>query len=110
MPNLKIYVNEALFPFCRHQLASALEPIRAQLCTDLDVPPGAFQFAVLPVMAMPDLPRVAVEMFILPRTDRARKKITALCTTLRAMVEPATGTHVAVRANLLDPATHVALK
>lgn len=72
MPNLKIYVDESLYPACRDQLASALGAIRAQLCADLDVAPAACQFAVMPVLAMPDLPRVAVEMFILPRPDRTR--------------------------------------
>ena len=110
MPNLKIYVDEGLYPTCKDRLASALEPIRTRLCADLDVPPNACQFAVMTVLAMPDLPRVGVEMFILPRPDRTREKITAVCTTLQAMVEAATGTHVAVRAGQLDPATYVALK
>ena len=110
MPNLKIYIDESMYPACRDQLASALGPIRAQLCTDLDVRVADCQFAVLPVMAMPDLPRVGVEFLIMPRPDRTREKITEVCITLRAMVEAATGTHVAVRATTLDPVTYVALK
>lgn len=110
MPNLKIYVDETLYPGCRDQLVAALMPIRAMLCAELEVPPAACQFAVLPVLALPDLPRVGVEMQILPRPDRTRARVTAICAMLRERVAAATGTHVAVRASMLDPQTYVALK
>lgn len=110
MPNLKIYVDETLYPACRDRLALALVPIRAQLCADLDVPVAACQFAVIPVLAMPDLPRIGVEMQILPRPDRSRDRVTAVCARLRDKLVEVTGTHVAVRASMLDPQTYVALK
>lgn len=110
MPNLKIFVDETLYPDCRTALAQALGPIRDMLCKDLHVDVPACQFAVLAVGAMPDLPRVNVEMAILPRPERTRDVVLAVCGKLRAMVEDVTKTHVAVRVTALDPATYVALK
>lgn len=110
MPNLKIFVDDTLYPDCRSALAQALGPIRDMLCKDLRVDVPACQFAVLPVGAMPDLPRVNVEMALLPRPERTREAILAVCGKLRAMVEDATKTHVAVRVTALDPETYIALK
>ncbi len=110
MPNVKIYVDEAIYPNCRDSLVSALVPIRSMLCGALNVPPAACQFAVLSVLALPDLPRVGVELQILPHPKRTKDRVTEVCTTLRDMVSAATGTHVAVRASMLDPQTYVALK
>ncbi|MEZ5755104.1 MAG: hypothetical protein R3D90_10180 [Paracoccaceae bacterium] len=110
MPNVKIFVDDSLYPGIRAPLTQALGPIRDMLCQDLSVDVPACQFAVLPVGAMPDLPRVNVEMAILPRPDRTREVILAVCAKLRAMVEAATHTHVAVRVTALDPETYIALK
>ena len=110
MPNVKIFVDEALYPGCRDALAAALGPIRDMLCQDLSVDVPACQFAVMPVCAMPDLPRVNVEMQILPRPERTREVVLAVCTKLRAMVGAATAAHVAVRVTALDPETYIALK
>lgn len=110
MPNIKIFVDDSLYPGLRDPLAQALHPIRDMLCRELAVDIPACQFAVLPVGAMPDLPRVNVEMAILPRPDRTRDRVIAVCTQLRQMVEAATQTHVAVRVTALDPETYIALK
>lgn len=110
MPNVKIFVDETLYPDCKAPLAQALGPIREMLCRDLQVDIGACQFAVMPVGAMADLPRVNVEMAILPRPERTREVILSVCGKLRALVEAATRTHVAIRVTALDPETYIALK
>lgn len=110
MPNLKIFVDDALYPDCRTALSQALGPIRDMLCHDLRVEVPACQFAVVPVGAMPDLPRVNVEMAILPRPERTRAVMLAVCGKLRDMIGAATGTTVAVRVTALDPETYIALK
>ncbi len=110
MPNVKIYVDDGLYPVLRAPLLKALGPIRDMLAAELAVELPAFQFAVMPVAAMPDLPRVNVEMAILPRPERTPELILAVCGKLRAMVEAATGTHVAVRSSALDPESYIALK
>lgn len=110
MPNVKIFVDEAIYPDCRAALAQALGPVRDMLCRELQVDIPACQFAVMPVGAMPDLPRVNVEMAILPRPERTRDAILAVCAKLRAMIEAATGTHVSVRVTALDPESYIALK
>lgn len=110
MPNLKIFVDDSLYSGVREPLAQALGPIRDMLCRELAVDVPACQFAVMPVGAMADLPRVNVEMAILPRPERTRERVTHVGLRLREMVEAATGTHVAVRVTALDPETYIALK
>lgn len=110
MPNVKIYVDEAVYPDCRDRLSGALRPIRDMLCGDLAVDAPACQFAVMPVLAMPDLPPVNVELAIMPRPDRTRAVLLGVCAKLREMVGAATGGHVAIRVTTLDPETYIALK
>lgn len=110
MPNVKIYVDEVIYPACRDRLRAALGPILDMLCRDLAVDRTACQLAVMPVLAMPDLPPVNVEMQIMPHPDRTRAALQAVGAKLRDMVGAATGTHVAIRLTTLDPGTYIALK
>ncbi len=110
MPNVKIYVDERIYPTCRDRFPATLGQIRDMLCHDLDVVPPACQFAVIPVLAMPDLPPVNVELHMLPRPERNRAVLLAVCEKLRDMVGAVTGGHVAIRVTTLDPETYIALK
>src|SRR5689334_2330987 len=110
MPNLKIFVDETLYPECRDRLAAALGPIRSMLCDELKVEVPACQLALMPVLAMADLPRVNAEMQILPRPERTRDHMVAVSRRLQDMLSSATGAHVAVRVTSLDPQTYIALK
>lgn len=110
MPNVKIYVDDAIYAACRNRLADALGPVLEMLCHDLTVDRPACQMAVIPVLAMPDLPPVNVEMQIMPRPERTRALLLAVCAKLREMVGDATGAHVAIRVTTLDPETYIALK
>jgi len=49
MPNLKIFIDDTLYPDCKTALAQALGPIRDMLCRDLQVDVPACQFAVVAV-------------------------------------------------------------
>ena len=110
MPNVKIYIDEEIYPDCRDRLSGALRPIRDMLCSDLGVDAPACQFAVMPVLAMPDLSPVNVELAIMPRPERTRALLLAVCEKLREVAGAATGTHVAIRVTTLDPETYIALK
>lgn len=110
MPNLKIYVDEALLPACRTGLTGALPPLRDLLCAALQVDVAACQFAVLPVMGMPDLPRVNAEMHVMPHPDRTRARLLSLAEQVQTMISAATGTHTAVRITTLTPDGYIALK
>lgn len=110
MPNVKIYVDEALYQTCRDRLPDALGPIVDMLCHDLIVDRPACQIAVMPVLALADLPPVNVELQIMPRPERTRALLLAVCAKLREMVGAATGAHVAIRVTTLDPETYIALK
>lgn len=110
MPNVKIYVDDTIYEGCRNRLTGVLGPIRDMLCAALTVDAAACQFAVIPVLAMPDLPPVNVELAIMPRPDRTRERLLAVSGKLREMVGGATGKHVAIRVTTLDPQTYIALK
>lgn len=110
MPNVKIFVDETLMPACRERLIAAMEPLRAILCTDLEVDVPAFQFAIVPVIAMPDLPRVNVEMHVLPHPHRTRDRLLSVAADVQARIAAAAGTHTAVRITTLPPEGYVALK
>lgn len=107
MPNVKIYVDETLLPGCRDGLFAALPPLRAMLCAELNVQIPACQFAILPVMAMPDLPRVNVELQILPHPDRTPERLSSLAQAVQAQVNAVTGTHPHRRAHRHDGARRV---
>src|SRR3569833_4287701 len=78
MLNLKIFVDETLYPECRDRLAAALGPIRTMLCDELKVEVPACQLALMPVLAMADLPPINAEMQILPRPERTRDHMLAV--------------------------------
>lgn len=110
MPNVKIYVDEAIYPPCRDRLPAALGPILDMLSHDLTVDRTACQNAVMPVMAMPGLPPVNVEMQIMPSPERARMVLLAVCAKLRETVSAFTGANIAIRVTTLDPETWIAMK
>jgi hypothetical protein len=110
MPNLKIHIEEAVLAPCKPALVAALPALRALLCRELSVDHSACQLAIVPVLGLPDQPPVNLEVMILPRPDRTRDKLLTLAQTIREMLSPLTGAHVAVRIAHLDPATYVALK
>jgi hypothetical protein len=80
------------------------------LCDALKVEIAACQFAVLPVLAMPDLPRVNVELHIMPHPDRTRERLIAVARRVQAQIGAVTNTHTAVRIVTLVPEGYVALK
>lgn len=110
MPNVKIYVDETHFPAVRQGVAALLPGLRDMLCAELEVDVAACQFAVLPVLALPDQPRLNVELHVLPRASRSRAKLEAVAAELRGQLGQASGLSVAVRIATLDPVTYVALK
>lgn len=110
MPNVKIYVDETIYPACRDGVSAVLGSIVDMLCKDLIVARPACQIAVLPALVLADLPRVNVEIQIMPRPERTRAALLAVCGKLREILGNATGSHVAIRVTTLDPETYIALK
>ena len=110
MPNLKIYVDEVLYDEHRSTLPDMLLSIRKTLCDKLNVDTPTCQLAIIPVVAIPDLPRINVELMILPKPDRTRGHIIELGKTLQTLVSQVVPTQVAVRVATLDSGTYVALK
>lgn len=110
MPNVKLYVDETLLPGCRAALIAALPGLRTMLCDTLKVEGAACQFAVLSVIAMPDLPRVNVEMSLLPHPERTRDILKSLAEAVQSLIAAVAGTHTAVRITTLVPDAYIALK
>ena len=111
MPNMKLYVDETLWPAQAEGLRQALAPMRDLLCRELNVPVAACQLAIVPVWGMADQPSLNIELSILPRPERTRTKLEGVGRDLRALLAPLiTEAAVAVRISALDPETYVALK
>jgi hypothetical protein len=110
MPNVKFYVDETVLPGCRAGLIAALPGLRATLCDTLKVEDAACQFAILSVIAMPDLPRVNVEMHLLPHPDRTQDMLKSLAVAVQSLIGAITGTRTAVRIATLVPDAYIALK
>lgn len=108
MPNVKIYVEQAVMAEHGAAILAALPDLRAMLCAELAVDHAACQFAVMPVQGLMDQPLINIEMMILPRPDRTRDKITHVAQQMRAIFAPVG--HAAIRIAQLDPASYVALK
>jgi len=110
LPNLKIYVEEAVWAEQTDRLLAALPPLREMLCREFSVDSSLCQLAILPVRGLPDQAQVSVEIQILPKPDRTRELIWSVCSQLRSQLKEVTGTLTAVRATALDPATYIALR
>ncbi len=110
MPNVKLYVDETVLSGCRAGLIAALPSLRTMLCDRLKVYDVACQFAILSVIAMPDLPRVNVEMHLLPHPDRTRDMLKSLAAAMQSLIAAVTGTYTAVRIATLVPDAYIALK
>jgi len=110
MPNVKIFVDEVHYPTLRDNLAAALPDLRAMLCAALTVDLAACQFAVIPVLALPDQPALNAELHILPRTERTPRALRQAAQELSDRLRRVTGHHAAVRIATLDPVTYIALK
>ena len=110
MPNVKIFVDDAVYTARGRALREMLPSLRAAICEQLSVPAEACQLAVVPVIGMEGQPSANMEIQYLAKPGRTPEMITAACTALRDVVEAAAGSRPAVRATPLDPATYVALK
>jgi len=111
MPNVKLFVDETLWPERSDAFRAALPPMRELLCRELNVPVAACQIAIVPVWGMDDQPQLNIELSILPRPERTRAKLEALGGDLRTLFTPVVGeARIAVRFSALDPETYVALK
>ncbi|TCU06066.1 hypothetical protein [Rhizobium sullae] len=110
MPNVKIYLDHSLPEQVRLDIQATLAALGNVLCARLQVEMTACQFAIMPVYAMAGLPSVNVELAILPKPERTRKRLEDLAEEIQRLVGEAAGTHVAVRMVLLDPTTYIALK
>ncbi|MCB1395305.1 MAG: hypothetical protein H6898_08155 [Rhodobacter sp.] len=110
MPNVKIYVDHGVLAARATEIQAMLPALRTALCRELSVDISACQLAVIGVTGLPDQPLANVEYQYLLTPQRTRDRITAASTVFRQIVAAATGTHTAVRADALDPATYVALK
>lgn len=110
MPILKIHIDFDLHPEAAAAIRTGLQPLRAMLCRELAVDVSACQISVVNIYGLEDQPQVNTEMFVLPRPERTRERMTEVCHLIRDTLADATGLHVAVRSNMLDAQTYVAVK
>jgi hypothetical protein len=70
MPNVKIFVDEAVYADRKDALRAALPKLRDTICVELSVPVAACQLAIIPVMGMEGQPAANMELQYLATQDR----------------------------------------
>lgn len=103
MPNLKIFVDQALGPETLMALHDALPALRTMLCELLNVPIPLAQLAIVPVLGLSDQAQLAVEMQILPKAERTQDQIAETCVMLRRRLQEIADLKIAVRVTVVDP-------
>jgi hypothetical protein len=110
MPNLKIFVDEAIGLQARARLHAALPSLRDLLCRKLDVDLALAQFALVPVLGLSDQAQLAVEMQILPKPQRTREHLVATCELLRDTLRAIVDVKTAIRVTTVDPENYLVLR
>lgn len=110
MPNMKIYVDRAVWADELEPLVSSMPFVRETLCELLGVDQSACQLAMLPVWGVSGQAPINAELQILPKPDRTRDVVLSVCEELRQILGDGGKRRVAVRVTSLDPDTYVAVK
>lgn len=110
MPNVKIYVDQSIYDDREESLRELLPKLRVAVSEGLNAKVSACQFAVIPVMGLPDQPVANLEIYYVSTAARTKDMVTAACETLRDLLAEVVGGQVAVRATPIIPETYVALK
>lgn len=110
MPNLKMFVGDAVDGASRAKLHADLPRIRDLLCKTLLVDIPLAQFAIVPVLGLADQAQIAIEIQILPKAERTREQILTMCEMLRNEVQRSVDVKVAIRVTTVDPADYVVFR
>lgn len=110
MPNVKIYVDEAVYKAHTAALTVALLPLRDIVSEHLEAPHSACQLALISILGLSDQPAVNVEISIMPRSNRTKETLESMGAELQRLLGDITKKSVAFRCAQLDPSTYVTLK
>lgn len=110
MPNLKIFVDEAVGADAKERLHAALPALRDMMCRELHVDIPLAQFVLVPVLGLPDQAQFAVEMQILPKAERTRDHLVRTCEALREALRAVADVRIAVRVTTVDPANYLVIR
>jgi hypothetical protein len=110
LPNIKIYVDEALSPDERAGLYACAEPLRTLVCEELHVPTEACQLAFIPFRGLAGQPDVNVEILMLRAASRTQQKLECLAGAIHTLMNGAGARQIAVRCHKVIPEDYVTLK
>lgn len=110
MPNLKIFVDEAVGSEAKARLHAALPSLRELMCRRLEVEFALAQFVLVPVLGLPDQAQLAVEMQVLPKPKRTRDQLASVCEALREALRGLVATNIAVRVTTVDPDNYLVIR
>lgn len=110
MPNLKMFVGEAVDDASRARLHAELPRIRDLLCKLLLVDISLAQFAIVPVLGIVDQAQIAIEIQLMPKAERTREHIRSMCEMLRGEVQKVVDVKVAIRVMTVDPAAYLVVR
>lgn len=110
MPNLKIFVDEAVGSDVKSRLHAALPALRDLMCRELHVDIPLAQFVLVPVLGIPDQAQFAVEMQILPKAERTREHLVRTCGALQEALRAIADVKIAIRVTTVDPANYLVIR
>jgi hypothetical protein len=110
MPNLKIFVDEALGAKAQVCLHAALPQLREMICRRLDVELALTQCVLVPVVGLPDQAQLAVEIQILPKPGRSHEQLIATGKDLRNFLREVVPVTSAVRMTTVDPDNYLVIR
>lgn len=110
MPNLKIFIDEAVGEEAKGRLHAALPALRDLMCRELHVDIPLAQFVLVPVLGIPDQAQLAVEMQILPKIERTREHLIRTCAALQEALRAIADVKIAIRVTTVDPLNYLVIR
>lgn len=110
MPNVKLFLDDALLWQKTAAAESLLPAIRNHLCATLGVTEAACHIVILPVRSLPGQTPANLELAILRKADRDRDRLAEVCGQLRALVALALDAPAAVRCAVMEPDSYIVVR
>lgn len=102
MPNVKLYVDDAVLSDKADAADALLVAIRGFLCDALGVTQDACHIVILGVRPLAGQTPANLELVLLRRQDRTRDLMASICARLRDLVADRMGCNAAVRCAMME--------
>lgn len=110
MPNVKVYIDEAVLRDRSARLDSLMRQMRDILTAGFGVAAPACHIVILGVRTLGDQTPVNIELGLLQKAGRTRSMVEEVCTRLRALVVEVMDAPAAIRCTLAEPETYIVIR